>query len=579
MIKVKKTAHTIYDYFNYMYRGAHIKKLIFFLVMASLFLSTIQPFITDMLSKVINAFVLLDYMKFINYVGLYLIAQIVLEIVENISSYYEEKKDRILINSHSDIISNKLSKIEIETFYSKKDNDLIYTISSRSYQKIRSFFDNVSSSVYQSVEAFVYIVILYKINWAIPMLLLASQILLFIFNIENKEKEFKMERRIDSIIRLQKFYKDILTNRKYSKDIRIYNNKNFFEKKFFCTIDEIVKLELNLIRVFLKKRFFSEGLYLFIKTICISIVSIFAMKGRMSIGNLFFVFTSMDILSSNINGLINSLAELRKNFKYISLFNEFMKLPEIQKNHQITDSFKSIEFKDLSYKYPSNNLALKKINVKINKSDKLLIMGKNGSGKSTFIRILMGLLKSSDGNLYINDKKTSMNDLYMQTSYLSQDFFKYELSLRDNIFLDEYDRSHINDVINKYKSFSFIDKDNVNMDTLIGQIYEKPFDLSGGQWQKVAFLRMLNNKKPIVILDEPFSNMDLESEYELVKYLFSDEFADVTLILISHTTRYAEYFDNIVIFSDGEIVEEGEFDELLELEGLFYNYYTQENCI
>lgn len=91
MIKVKKTAHTIYDYFNYMYRGAHIKKLIF-LVMASLFLSTIQPFITDMLSKVINAFVLLDYMKFINYVGLYLIAQIVSEIVENISSYYEEKK-------------------------------------------------------------------------------------------------------------------------------------------------------------------------------------------------------------------------------------------------------------------------------------------------------------------------------------------------------------------------------------------------------------------------------------------------------------------------------------------------------
>ena len=106
------------------------------------------------------------------------------------------------------------------------------------------------------------------------------------------------------------------------------------------------------------------------------------MKGRMSIGNLFFVFTSMDILSSNINGLINSLAELRKNFKYISLFNEFMKLPEIQKNHQITDSFKSLEFKDLSYKYPSNNLALKKINVKINKSDKLLIMGKNGSGDS-----------------------------------------------------------------------------------------------------------------------------------------------------------------------------------------------------
>lgn len=141
-----------------------------------------------------------------------------------------------MINSHSDIISNKLSKIEIEIFYSKKDNDLIYTISSRSYQKIRSFFDNVSSSFYQSVEAFVYIVILYKINWAIPMLLLASQILLFIFNIENKEKEFKMERRIDSITRLQKFYKDILTNRKYSKDIRIYNNKNFFEKNFFVLL-------------------------------------------------------------------------------------------------------------------------------------------------------------------------------------------------------------------------------------------------------------------------------------------------------------------------------------------------------
>lgn len=191
----------------------------------------------------------------------------------------------------------------------------------------------------------------------------------------------------------------------------------------------------------------------------------------------------------------------------------------------------------------------------------------------------MGLLRISNGNLYINDKKTSLNDLYLQTSYLSQDFFKYQLSLKDNIFLDENDISHINGVINKYRSFSFIDKYNVDMDTLIGQIYEKPVDLSGGQWQKVAFLRMLNNKRPIVILDEPFSNMDLESELELVKFLFSDEFDDVTLILISHTTRYAEYFDNIVIFSDGEIVEEGEFDELLKLEGLFYNYYTQENCI
>ncbi len=238
----------------------------------------------------------------------------------------------------------------------------------------------------------------------------------------------------------------------------------------------------------------------------------------------------------------------------------------------------SIEFKEVSFLYGGKKEALKNISFKINKGEKLLIVGKSGSGKSTLLKLLLRYYDDFDGDILIdglNIKDISSSSLYRLISTMQQDIFIFDSSIRDNITLfedypnDDFDRavfkSGLSEFINSLES-----KENSN-------IRENGCNVSGGEKQRISMARSLIRNTPILVLDEATASLDNDTSLKIENTLLS--IPNITLIIVSH--RFSEPLlkgcDKIIVLDNGEIVESGKFSDLMSLQGYFYDLYTPNN--
>lgn len=238
----------------------------------------------------------------------------------------------------------------------------------------------------------------------------------------------------------------------------------------------------------------------------------------------------------------------------------------------------SIEFKEVSFLYGGKKEALKNISFKINKGEKLLIVGKSGSGKSTLLKLLLRYYDDFNGDILIDGlsiKDISSSSLYRLISTMQQDIFIFDSSIRDNITLfedypnDDFDRavfkSGLSEFINSLES-----KENSN-------IGENGCNVSGGEKQRISMARSLIRNTPILVLDEATASLDNDTSLKIENTLLS--IPNITLIIVSH--RFSEPLlkgcDKIIVLDNGKIAESGKFSDLMSLQGYFYDLYTPNN--
>lgn len=221
----------------------------------------------------------------------------------------------------------------------------------------------------------------------------------------------------------------------------------------------------------------------------------------------------------------------------------------------------SIIFDNVSFEYDSSrDFSIKNLDISIRQGSKNLILGKNGSGKSTFMDIVTGLLLPTKGNLLIDGKKLSklnINQWFYKIGYVSQDVILDDESIRDNIVvnlsIEKYNHRKMIEVSKISLLHDFVEeKLEEKYDTVVG---ENGVKLSGGQKQRIAIARSLYNDPEVLVFDEATSSLDYRTEVKLIKNLLA--LKNNTLIFSSHKTSYIDLFDNIIIFENGKIVESG----------------------
>ena len=241
-------------------------------------------------------------------------------------------------------------------------------------------------------------------------------------------------------------------------------------------------------------------------------------------------------------------------------------------------AFESISFENVSFKYPnSEEYTLKNINLTIHKDERIMIAGKNGAGKTTFVKLLCGFYKPDKGNIYFNNidiQDLNYSDYIKCIGTVFQDFTLIAASVRENTICNlDYDAAK---VLYAYQKSGFIDrfrKMEKGEDTEIYKYFdESGVELSGGEAQKLAIARLIYRDPEIYILDEPTSALDPISEYEIYRRL-AEIVQGKTSIFISHRLSGADTYDRIVVFDHGEIVEDGTFDRLLKNSGAFAEMY------
>lgn len=234
-----------------------------------------------------------------------------------------------------------------------------------------------------------------------------------------------------------------------------------------------------------------------------------------------------------------------------------------------------IEFKNVTFSYDSKTKVLDNFSYTFEKSKRYALVGINGAGKSTIVKLILRFYDNYEGNIFINDielKNIPQEILYKKISVVFQNYAKYEISFSEHLDI----ASHKDSLCAKEKLqlLKLVKLDNVidDIDQNIGKLWEDNVDLSGGQWQRLAIARALARDADVCILDEPTSAIDPISERKLYE-LFSRLFETSMNIMISHRLYSTKNADEILVLSNGKVIESGTYDELIKMNGLYADMY------
>lgn len=389
--------------------------------------------------------------------------------------------------------------------------------------------------------------------------------------LEANEKYAELDRIFYSFI-------DILGDYKTGKEIRLYKEQNLIDN--ITTQKILTDGEITLRKISMRTAKSSSfiailgalvgfGVYLFI--------GVKGLFGLFGIGSLVLYCGSFMQIISGIMMFANTLGKLKE---ILPLARDYFKILEAEstmiygnRELDLTNGFE-IEFNNVSFKYPKSDIyALKQINLKISNGEKLAVVGRNGSGKTTFIKLLCRLYDVDEGEILINGinikeyTRDSLNKLY---SIVFQDYKILSLTVADNISAnDECDKDMLNSALDKANIKDRIEAMPQKEKTyLYKDLDNSGVEISGGEAQKLALARALYKNSPIVILDEPTAALDPIAENEIYSR-FNSFVENKTAIYISHRLSSCAFCDRIAVFDNAELVETGTHNELISANGRY----------
>ena len=257
-------------------------------------------------------------------------------------------------------------------------------------------------------------------------------------------------------------------------------------------------------------------------------------------------------------------------------FEEFLDLKEdnqLRNGDAIHTDIGEISIKNLSFQYEERKI-IDDLSLFIKRGQKIAFVGESGSGKSTVIKILLGLLKYNQGEIYLGDMELSgicLNNLYDRVSYISQDVPVFDGTIKENlVFEKNVSEEQMLDALKEVQLSHLVENLAEGLDTEIG---EKGTCLSGGEKQRLAFARLWFENPELVVLDEATSAMDNLTEENVMKSVML-KMKDKTVIAIAHRLNSIAGFDRIILFREGKIVGQGTFEELLHTDSYFKELYN-----
>lgn len=310
-----------------------------------------------------------------------------------------------------------------------------------------------------------------------------------------------------------------------------------------------------------------------------------AWGGAYGVGSITQYIGATTALSGGVSGLLRFFGNLRNNAPFLQTVFDFLDTPNEMRQGSLstgksTGNTYEIEFRNVSFKYPSSDeYVLKNLSLKFKVGQRLAVVGQNGSGKTTFIKLICRLYDPTEGEIYLNGVDIREYDYqqYMDIfSVVFQDFKLLSFSLGQNVAASaDYDTLRASECLNKAGFGERLQTLPKDLDTCLFKDFEKEgVDVSEGEAQKIALARALYKDAPFVILDEPTASLDPIAEFEVYEKM-NEIVGDKTAVFISHRLSSCRFCNEIVVFNEGQLIQHGSHDELIEdKEGKYYELWN-----
>ncbi|MEY8255926.1 ABC transporter ATP-binding protein [Clostridium perfringens] len=519
-------------------------------------------------------------------IGFFLLSSVVNYSIAWLRCAYSPRVTKIRTD-YITMISDKIMKMD---FKNTEDPEVL--------NKIKSVMNAVMSNntgvegVYHTLlglfgrlTAFVgYISIVLFLSPWILLFLIINVLISYALTMRVKKYEYSQKEKAADKDRRTFYVFDTMYDFAYGKDIRIYDLKNILIDKFKKFRGERIDISNDVQEKQLKVKIVDVILLVIREFVVYGYLIYNVLFTGMSIGDFTMYFSTINGFGDWMKGILDDLANIKAQNMYLDDMREFLEIKseDKEKTRDIPiDSSYEIEFKNVSFKYPKTDKYIyKNLSLKIKKGQRLAIVGINGAGKTTFVKLLCRLYEPTSGEILINGiniQSFSKEEYYKILSVVFQDIKTFAFTVAENVSLEnleDVDREKVLHCIEKAGVGDKINSLQKGIDTSLLKILDgEGVELSGGENQKLALARALYKNGKIVILDEPTSALDAVAEYNIYKG-FDELIGDKTAIYISHRLASTKFCDVIAFFENGEIVEYGTHEELLKKNGKYSDMFN-----
>ena len=423
--------------------------------------------------------------------------------------------------------------------------------------------------------------LLLRFNVAIVPLLFFTALPSFWTSVVYSGRRFWMTRMETESGRLSNYIQRVLTSPEFAKEVRLFNLgkhllgqwsdiRTNFNNKSEAIASEYARMR-GLSGVLVNSGFYIAYVWTLIKTIA----------GEISVGDFTMYTGAFSQAQQLLPSMLENLARIYESNLYVSQYFDFLDLKPEVVNSSRPQAFpqpieQGLAFKNVTFTYPgATKPTLRNLNLHINPGESIALVGLNGAGKTTFLKLLTRLYDVDSGVIAIDGiplTEIKLSELHTNIGVLNQDFARYQLSARDNIGFGNLKERENQLRIEQAASDSGADRVVETLDrgyqTRLGKMFKDGVDLSGGQWQKIGMARAFMTDAPILILDEPTAALDAIAEYELFEK-FRALTAGKMTFFVSHRFSTVQLADRIVVLQDSQIVEVGSHQELMMSDGLY----------
>ena len=525
-----------------------------------------------------------SFESYVKNLFLFLAVSVLLKGVNWLSNYMRQAATKNVLKKLNNLVFSKALSLDVSCY----EDPSFYDKYQRATNVLSwSYFDAICSCVSTIIGSILALVLVIGTVTAIDpayLIFLVPVTLVFVIEFFKSKLVYKRDLEMTTNNRIKAYIQRTVFLKDFSKDMRTSNIFAVLMVRFKAAIDANVMI--------LRK----YGMKLFIYSMISSLFSEFIpIVGTYALAAYQFIYKStltvsgFSVVLSSINSVREATMQIADSFDmmtqmafYFQNLRDFFDYePKIKDGEEECGEFESLEFKNVSFRYPSaEKYSLKNVSFKINKGETVALVGVNGAGKSTTVKLLLRFYDVTDGEILLNGKNIKDYNLAsLRRSYgaVFQDYKNFAVSVFENIMCHECtddEKEFAQKALQQSGIWEKISGLPKGGDTVLTKEFEKDgIGLSGGENQKVSVARLFAKDFQFAVLDEPSSALDPIAEYSMYKNLI-EVTKNKTVMYISHRLSSAVLSDKIIVISDGEVIETGSHSELLALGGEYSRMFT-----